>query len=255
MIARGEFRFNEPINIAVASQLSQMTIFLSLCQSQRSEPGLYPISGFPRCLVSEDTLNGNVPTGFLSREPTDHSHLATRLDKRAELIRQRRYNALPVANDPKVVTPSDAPVGGVFDLAKSETKDSKRSLSPNQGDDNKSLNAATPLQTKPSRLSLLTHRSSSRGAAPRASSISTNTDALSPSQTPDARGNLDDPSSAAAWAEKSPLAADEQQVSIDMLRSQSQDMLKATVVHAEQVMPSDGSSTTDENTSDESEED
>lgn len=183
---------------------------------------------------------------------TDAFPLATRLDKRAELIRQRRYNALPVANDPKVVTPSDTPVG---DLAKSETKDSKRSLSPNKADDNTSLNAATPLQTKPSRLSLLTHRSSSRGAAPRASSLSTNTDAHSPSQTPDARGDLDDPSSAAAWAEKSPLAADEKQVSVEMLRSQSQDMLKATVVHAEQVMPSDGSSTTDENTSDDSEED
>ncbi len=58
MIARGEFRFDDPVNIKMASQLSPIIIYLTLCQSQRFEPDLYPISGFPRCLVSEDTVNG-----------------------------------------------------------------------------------------------------------------------------------------------------------------------------------------------------
>ena len=58
MVARGEFRFDDPVNIKVASQLSPIMIYLTLYQSQPSEPDLYPISGFPRCLVSEDKVNG-----------------------------------------------------------------------------------------------------------------------------------------------------------------------------------------------------
>ena len=43
---------------------------------------------------------------LLSRWQANHNS-ASRLDKRAELIRERRYNALPVANDPKVAYPKE----------------------------------------------------------------------------------------------------------------------------------------------------
>ena len=260
MIKRGEFRFNEPVNIAVASQLSQMTIFLSLCQSQRADPRLYSISGFPRCLASEDTLNGNVTIGFPQESPTDTSPLATRLEKRAELIRQRRYNARPVANDPKVVTLSDAPlVGEPSDFAKSETKDPRRRFSSKKiddgkADDGRSFKSATSLWTKPSPFSSVTHRSSSGGGArPRFGPLD-DAEALSPTSTSDARGCLDDPSSTAAWAENFAPAADDEHISVEMLRSQAQGMLKATVVHAERVISGDSSSTTFDFPPDDSEE-
>ena len=57
-MARALFRFDEPLQIRVASQLSPVMIYLSLCETQRFDPGLYPISGFPRYLVTEDTDNG-----------------------------------------------------------------------------------------------------------------------------------------------------------------------------------------------------
>ncbi len=62
-----------------------------------------------------------------------NSLLATRLDKRAELIRERRYNALPGANDPKVVYPSDG-VGSMASSGQGEMKDG-RSLASNNADD------------------------------------------------------------------------------------------------------------------------
>ena len=67
MIARGEFRFDDTVNIKVTSQLSPTMIYLTLCQSQRFEPDLYPISGFPRCLVSEDTVNGMCGEVYLEK--------------------------------------------------------------------------------------------------------------------------------------------------------------------------------------------
>ena len=58
MIATAEFFFDDPLKIKVGSHLSPTTIYLSLCDTQRFKPDLYPISGFPRCLVTEDTANG-----------------------------------------------------------------------------------------------------------------------------------------------------------------------------------------------------
>jgi hypothetical protein len=94
MIRRAEFRFDKTVEIEVPNQLTMTTIYLALYERRSFEPGLYPISGFPRCLVMEDSMN------------------ATRLDKRAELIRQRRYGALDVANDPKVLSPSEEALPG-----------------------------------------------------------------------------------------------------------------------------------------------
>lgn len=57
-MARAQFCFNSPVQITVSSQMSSVMIYLGLCETQRFDPGLYPISGFPRCLVTEDTVNG-----------------------------------------------------------------------------------------------------------------------------------------------------------------------------------------------------
>ena len=65
-----------------------------------------------------------------------NSLLATRLDKRAELIRERRYNTLPVANDPKVVSPSDR-VGSIADSGQREMEDGRSLASYNA--DNSSM--------------------------------------------------------------------------------------------------------------------
>jgi hypothetical protein len=99
MIRRAEFRFDNTVEIEVPNQLTMTTIYLALYERRSFEPGLYPISGFPRCLVMEDSMN------------------ATRLDKRAELIRQRRYGALDVANDPKVLSPSEEALPGTATVA------------------------------------------------------------------------------------------------------------------------------------------
>ncbi|KAK5360276.1 hypothetical protein LTS13_010366 [Exophiala xenobiotica] len=99
MIRRAEFRFDKTVEIEVPNQLTMTTIYLALYERRSFEPGLYPISGFPRCLVMEDSMN------------------ATRLDKRAELIRQRRYGALDVANDPKVLSPSEEALPGTATVA------------------------------------------------------------------------------------------------------------------------------------------
>ena len=58
MMARAQFYFDSPVQIKLSSQLSPVMIYLGLCETQRFDPGLYPISGFPRCLVTEDTING-----------------------------------------------------------------------------------------------------------------------------------------------------------------------------------------------------
>ncbi|KAL8762431.1 MAG: hypothetical protein Q9184_001559 [Pyrenodesmia sp. 2 TL-2023] len=84
MINRAEFRFSDPINIEVPAPLIYTTIYLKMRGNHNEQASLYPISGFPRRLIAEDTIN------------------ETRLDKRAELIKERRYGSLAVANDPKV---------------------------------------------------------------------------------------------------------------------------------------------------------
>ena len=105
MINRAEFRFNEPIKIDVPLQLSSTTIYLRMRGIHSEQTSLYPISGFPRSLIAEDMINGTslvtkILLCLLNSEPE------TRLDKRAELIKERRYGGLVVANDPKVALPN-----------------------------------------------------------------------------------------------------------------------------------------------------
>jgi hypothetical protein len=84
-------------------------IYLRLRGVHSDESCFYPISGFPRYLITENTINGGLfkPT---EDKPTDFVR-ATRPNKRAELIRERRYVGLVVANDPKIVSSSDKVVG------------------------------------------------------------------------------------------------------------------------------------------------
>ena len=101
MINRAEFHFNDPISIDVPSQLSSTTIYLRMKGIHSEETSFYPISGFPRNLIAEDKINGTslaVIMKFRSLNPKSE----TRLDKRAELIKERRYGGLAVASDPKV---------------------------------------------------------------------------------------------------------------------------------------------------------
>ena len=58
MIARASFSLKKTVVITVASQLAQTMIYLCLCESRAAKPTYHPISGFPRTLVTEDTLNG-----------------------------------------------------------------------------------------------------------------------------------------------------------------------------------------------------
>ena len=58
MITRAEFHFNDPIVINVPSQFQSTTIFLTMRGGQSDQPNFYPISGFPRCLFTEDTIKG-----------------------------------------------------------------------------------------------------------------------------------------------------------------------------------------------------
>lgn len=58
MVRRAEFRFADPIKIKMASQLSSTIIFLTICEINSFQVNRYPISGFPRHLIVEDTVNG-----------------------------------------------------------------------------------------------------------------------------------------------------------------------------------------------------
>ncbi|KAF7502349.1 hypothetical protein GJ744_006003 [Endocarpon pusillum] len=71
MIADANFHIAENLKISIPDKLSSITIFLCLLPSRASEPELYPISGFPRTLVTEDAST------------------ASRLQKRAELIKSK----------------------------------------------------------------------------------------------------------------------------------------------------------------------
>ena len=72
MTARAELRFDNPVNIKVASQLSPTMIYLALCDTHRPGPELYPISGFPRCLITEDTVNGTFEMGPRRDQQSSH---------------------------------------------------------------------------------------------------------------------------------------------------------------------------------------
>ena len=58
MIDVANFHAGEEIEITVPDKLSSTTIFLCLLPSRASEPELFPISGFPRFLVTEDASTG-----------------------------------------------------------------------------------------------------------------------------------------------------------------------------------------------------
>lgn len=101
MINRAEFRFKDPISIDVPSQLSCTTIYLRMRGIHSEQTSFYPISGFPRSLIAEDMITGTslaMIINFHSLNKTSE----TRLDKRAELIKERRYGGLAVASDLKV---------------------------------------------------------------------------------------------------------------------------------------------------------
>lgn len=101
MINRAEFRFNDPIRIEVPSQLSSTTIHLRMRGIHSEQTSYYAISGFPRNLIAEDMINGTSPAMIINIHSLNHRS-ETRLDKRAELIKERRYGGLAVASDPKV---------------------------------------------------------------------------------------------------------------------------------------------------------
>ena len=101
MINRAEFRCEDPIKIYVPSQLSSTTIYLKMRSIYSERTNFYPLSGFPRSLIAEDMINGTFPTLCTVLGPLSQ-RAETRLDKRAELIKERRYGKLAVASDPKV---------------------------------------------------------------------------------------------------------------------------------------------------------
>ena len=128
MINRAEFRFKDPLEIHVTSQLSSTMIYLKICGVQSDQADSYPISGFPRYLVTEDSVNGGSFESIIDK-PTD-SALATRLDKRAELIKERRYGGLIVANDPKIVLASNEAVNKTAE--ESEASRSNKPFNPSR---------------------------------------------------------------------------------------------------------------------------
>lgn len=101
MINRAEFRFKDSISIDVASQVSSTTIYLKMRGIHSEKTSLYPISGFPRSLIAEDMIKRTSLVVTIKL----HSLIQkseTRLEKRAELIKERRYGVLAVASDPNV---------------------------------------------------------------------------------------------------------------------------------------------------------
>ena len=100
MINRAEFRLNDSLRIEVPSQLSSTTIYLKMRGIHSEQTSFYPISGFPRSLIAEDMMNGT-SLAMTIKFHSLNQNLETRLDKRAELIKERRYGGLLVASDPK----------------------------------------------------------------------------------------------------------------------------------------------------------
>ena len=101
MINRAEFCFKESINIDVASEVSSTTIYLKMRGIHSEQTSLYPISGFPRSLIAEDKING-MSLAMTIKLYSLNQKSETRLEKRAELIKERRYGGLAVASDPNV---------------------------------------------------------------------------------------------------------------------------------------------------------
>lgn len=58
MASSAEFLVAEDLSIRVPSRLSPTTIFLGFRSMKDGQPELFPISGFPRYLVTEDSVTG-----------------------------------------------------------------------------------------------------------------------------------------------------------------------------------------------------
>ena len=101
MINRAEFRFNDSITIHVASEVSSTTIYLNMRGIHSERTSLYPISGFPRSLIAEDNIKGMSSAETIIIYSLNRD-LERRLDKRAELIKERRYGGLAVASETNV---------------------------------------------------------------------------------------------------------------------------------------------------------
>ena len=102
MINRAEFRFNDSISIDVASEVSSTTIYLKMRGIHSEQTSLYPISGFPRSLIAEDKIKG---TSLAITIIYSLKHFSERrLDKRTELIKERRYGGLAVASETNVAS-------------------------------------------------------------------------------------------------------------------------------------------------------
>lgn len=64
MMRRAECRFDDQVVISAPSPLHATTIYLRMRGVRSDQSNFYPISGFPRCLMTEDTVNGE-PTPIL----------------------------------------------------------------------------------------------------------------------------------------------------------------------------------------------
>ena len=116
---RAEIRFSDPISLDVPSQLSSTTIYLTMKGIHSEQTTFYPISGFPRSLIAEDVING-MSLVMITKFCLLNQKSETRLGKRAELIKERRYGGLAVASDPKIA------LSGHDDHApESQTKDTQ----------------------------------------------------------------------------------------------------------------------------------
>ena len=160
MINRAEFRFNDPISIDVPSQLSSTIIYLRMRGIHSEQTSFYPISGFPRSLIAEDTINGT-SLAMIIKFHWLNQRSGTRLDKRAELIKERRYAGLAVASDPKVA------LSGQDDRAP-ETSTKETQYSTGEGGEESALARADSAETTESTTS--TTASTGRTTPSRASS-------------------------------------------------------------------------------------
>ncbi|KAL9616574.1 MAG: hypothetical protein Q9160_008577 [Pyrenula sp. 1 TL-2023] len=109
--------------INIRNSLSHTTIYLRMRGIHSEQTSLYPISGFPRSLIAEDVING-MSSAFVTKSHLLNSPSESRLDRRAELIKERRYGRLAVANDPKVTLAPDGEADGDH-ASKTPTKETR----------------------------------------------------------------------------------------------------------------------------------
>lgn len=179
MINRAEFRCEDPISIDVPSQLSSTTIYLRMRGIHSEQTSFYPLSGFPRSLIAEDMINGASPAMYIVFDPLSQKS-ETRLDKRAELIKERRYGGLAVASDPKVaISGQDDSVpkpptkeiqsnsgedGEESVLARADSAESTKSTTPTITSTGRTSNSRASSQTLVSQMSGGSSSSASRAA-------------------------------------------------------------------------------------------